>query len=64
MGSNMVAGRHGSAVHNAKLTETQVVEIRRRYTGKRGQQEALAREFGISDNYAWAIINRVTWTHI
>jgi hypothetical protein len=63
-GSNMVAGKLGSDVHNAKLTETQVLEIRRRYTGRRGELTVLGHEFGISPKYVWAIVNRITWKHI
>lgn len=63
-GSAMVAGLTGSANHAARLTEAQVLEIRARYTGKRGQQTALAREYGVDINAIHNIVRRKTWTHI
>jgi len=47
-----------------KLTKEQVLEIRRRYTGRRGEQSALAREFDVPQGHIWGIVNRMTWTHI
>lgn len=48
--------------HNlAKLTEKDVLEIRRRYIKGNGAQ--LAREFGVSKDNVLSIIHRKTWTH-
>jgi hypothetical protein len=44
-----------------KLSWEQVNEIRRRYTGKRGEQSALAREFRVRQGTIWYIVNHVTW---
>lgn len=53
----------GEAVHKAKLTEAQVIEIRKR----RSQGEyitALGREYGVSASTVSAIYRRLTWKHI
>lgn len=60
-------GRHarGSRVAGAKLTEEQVLEIRRRYRLGGVSMGTLAREFGLFDTTAAAkIIKRVTWKHL
>jgi hypothetical protein len=51
----------GALNGNSRLTEAQVNEIRRRYTGKRGEQSALAREFHVRQGNIWYIVNHVTW---
>lgn len=48
----------------AKVTESQVCEIRRSYTGKRGEQTALAKKFGISVGLVWTIVRRKSWRHV
>lgn len=40
--------RHGEQLHNARLTDAQVTEIRGRLTGRRGEQKELAAEYGVS----------------
>lgn len=40
--------RRGESHPNAKLTDAQVAEIRRRSTGARGEQTAMAKEYGVS----------------
>lgn len=45
----------------SKLTAVQVSEIRNRFTGAKGQQAALAREFNTSPTNVLAITNRKTW---
>ena len=40
--------QNGEKNNRAKLTDAQVSEIRERYTGKRGEQAALAREYTVS----------------
>lgn len=42
--------RKGRHPYHRKITDEQVREIRRRYTGARGQQVALGREYGVSSN--------------
>lgn len=51
------ADQRGQANGNAKLTDEQVAEIRARYTAARGQQSALAREFGVGQPQIWRIVN-------
>lgn len=41
----------------AKLTDAQVVEIRRRYAAREGSQYTLAREFGVSRSAIGMIVN-------
>jgi len=44
-----------------KLTRFQVKEIRDKYTGERGQQSKLAREYRVRQGTIWYIVNNVTW---
>lgn len=46
----------------AKLTENQVLEIRRRY--KYGSGAALAKEFGVKRLVVSRIVRRVSWKHL
>jgi len=60
--------RHGTAPvgsrrNQAKLTEADVVEIRRRAT-KRGDGRKLAREFGVSPILISNVVNRKVWRHV
>lgn len=48
----------------AKLTEAKVLAIRAEYTGKRGQQRALGRRYGVNDTLIGLIVKRRIWTHI
>ena len=52
--------RHG----NAKLTEEQVREIRRRFDAGGVTQTALAGQYGVSQPLIGGIVRRKTWTHI
>jgi HNH endonuclease len=54
----------GSRIGTSKLTEEQAVEIRRRYTGKRGEQMALAAEFGVTYGAIWSIVHGQSWKHV
>ena len=66
--------RHGALVkaktprgernHAAKLTEKQVLDIRARFTGEKGEQRRLAREFGVDKTLIALIVKRRIWTHI
>lgn len=47
---------NGERTGGHKLTDQQVVEIRDRYTGKRGQQTRLAEEFGITQGQVSMIV--------
>lgn len=48
----------------AKLTEAQVLEIRRRYVPYRVGYNKLAKEFGVSADMVQRIVLRQNWTHI
>lgn len=54
----------GEMHHKAILIAPQVLEIRARYTGERGQIVAFAAEYGINPNTVNDIIHRRTWVHI
>ncbi len=45
----------------AKLTDEQVATIRRRYTGRRGQQKKLADEYGVSYSTICGIVSGRRW---
>jgi hypothetical protein len=48
----------------ATLVDGEVLEIRRRYTGRRGEQIRLAREFGVSRYVIHHIVRGETWQHL
>jgi len=48
----------------AKLTEEQVIDIRSRYTGARGEISAFAKEFGVSKYPIQALLKGKTWKHL
>lgn len=62
---HLVLGSQKDNVHDSlqegrlerKLSEQQVVSIIDRYTGKRGEQSALAKEYGVSANLVNKIVN-------
>ena len=45
----------------SKLTDVQVNEIRERYTGKYGEQTALAKEYGVTPRNIGSIVNNKHW---
>ncbi|WP_281406350.1 hypothetical protein, partial [Mesorhizobium sp. B1-1-5] len=45
----------------SKLTAAAVADIRARYTGRYGEQTALAREYGVTQPVIFAVANRTTW---
>lgn len=50
--------------HNAKLTDTQVIEIRRLYSCGNVSHNQLANKFGVRNATIGDIILHKTWTHI
>lgn len=48
----------------AILTEAQVLDIRRRASGMRGEQSEFAREFGVCPTTIRDVLSRRTWVHI
>ena len=55
---------HGSLVSNSKLTETAVLEIRRRYASGQVSMRALGKTYGVSARHICSIIHRHAWNHI
>lgn len=49
---------------NAKLTEDQVIEIRRRYAEGGVTQDALAKEYGVANSHINSIVNMRQWSHL
>jgi hypothetical protein len=66
MRDTVTRGRHvqGDRVGTAKLTEANVLEIRRRYAAGGVTQKSLAAEFGVKPPAIQAIINRRKWRHL
>lgn len=58
------AAQKGVHNHNAKLTEHQVLEVRRRYAAGGVSQSALAREYGISQTGMSAVLRGTLWQHV
>jgi hypothetical protein len=56
----------GASHPKAKLNESQVAEIRRRFVPRdhRNGTRALAREFGITHQALGALVRRETWRHV
>lgn len=54
----------GSSRAAAKLTESQVLEMRALYQGKAGSQRELAKRFGISQARIQPILTRQAWGHV
>lgn len=61
--------RHGTWAHGerqglAKLTEEQVLAVRRGYTGRRGDLRVLAEAHGVQIQTIWQAITGRTWKHL
>ena len=59
--------RHGSECAHAKLTEAQVLEIRRAYadgSSRYGLAKRLAAQYGVDRTLVWQIATRRIWTHV
>ncbi len=54
----------GARSPHAVLTTDQVLEIRRRFTGKKGEIAALAREYGVHNVTMFDVVHRVNWRHL
>lgn len=52
--------RHGMS----KMTEANVIEMRRMYAAHEASQPDLAKRFGVRQSTVWAILHRRTWHHI
>lgn len=56
--------RRGVAHHWSKVTEEQVIEMRRLHASKAISVAAMSRIYRMSERNAWSIIRREIWTHI
>ncbi len=56
--------RRGEGHAQHRLTNADVLEIRARYTGERGQLTHLATEFGVAYQHIDRIVRRINWTNI
>ena len=54
----------GEKCHKSKLTADQVIEIRKLYTGKRGEFTSLALKYGIDRGNISGIVFGKTWKHV
>jgi hypothetical protein len=55
---------HAVTRANPTITVSMVKQIRRRYTGKHGQQAQLARDYRLSPKKIWQIVHGTTWKHL
>jgi len=56
--------RRGEMANHAKLSASQVIEIREAYLSGKNTQVELAKIFGIHKRNIWMIISRKVWKHI
>lgn len=61
---NTIKRVRGERAPRARLTEAQVLEIRRRYAAGGCTHRSLAAEYDMAHNSIKAIVRRQTWTHI
>lgn len=61
--SGLVDFKGSKSVH-AKITEADVLDMRRKYATGKFTQEQLAKPFGMSRRHIGDILNRVCWAHI
>jgi hypothetical protein len=54
----------GSRNARTRLTDEQVIEIRQKFTGIRGQLSALGREYEMPPSAIFEIVNNKVWTHL
>jgi hypothetical protein len=57
-------GLTGEKSPGSKLTEEQVREIRREWTGAFGQPKEMARKYGVKASTLYAIVQGKTWKHV
>lgn len=62
--TGLMKPKRGSSNGASKLTEAQVIEIRRRYAGGGVRQVDLADEFGCNQHNISLIIRREKWSHV
>lgn len=57
-------GKKGGDNFNSKLTQQQVLEIRNRYTGEKGEIVRLGEVYGVSPGCISRILHNSSWKHI
>lgn len=62
--NGLTYGLKGSKNGRAKLNETQVKEIKEKYTGKRGEITSLAKEYNVSWSLIKLIVTDKNWKHV
>lgn len=55
---------HGTVVNSAKMTKTQVLEIRRSYAGGSHSLDALCEQYGLTKAPMFQIVTGQTWKHV
>jgi len=63
-GRARIANRQGERANNAKLTEAQVIEIRRRYIPRVVTCKMLAADYGVTEHTIDAVVSRRNWAHV
>ena len=63
-GRNSYGDQRGENHSGVKLTEEDVIVMRKYYTWGISSITELAQEFGVGYAQAWAIVKRKSWTHI
>lgn len=61
---NRGAPKRGEASHLAKLTQSQVTELRRRYAAGEASQRLLGIDYGISQSAVFKIVRRQRWRDV
>jgi hypothetical protein len=61
---NRNGGTSGEAHPRAKLTESNVIDIRRKYQPYKTTAKMLSKEYGVSEREIKSIVYRETWSHI
>lgn len=54
----------GTSNSNVKITESQVLEIRKLYDGKGISMRELANKYGLGKSSIYRIVNNISWSHI
>ena len=54
----------GERASKSKLTEADVLHIRKTYSGKYGERLAMAEKYNVCGNSIWLIVTGRTWRHV
>ena len=64
MSFNNAIPKQGTAIKSAKLTEKQVLDIRKTNPQTSWERQAIAKSYKVSVSTISRIINRETWKHV